>query len=70
MKEVALELEGLLRAIEHHPWIHQESSNFEESEYLLGGIHVDYLDTGPISMIVSEATMKNQMMPFSIDDAR
>ncbi|XP_031374093.1 putative wall-associated receptor kinase-like 16 [Punica granatum] len=70
MKEVALELEGILRLTEQHPWIHQDSTNFEESEDLLRGIHVDNFDAGPISMTSSENTMKNQLVPFSVEDER
>ncbi|PKI50539.1 hypothetical protein CRG98_029045 [Punica granatum] len=68
MKEVALELEGLLRETEQYPWIHQDPGNFEESEYLLRGSHVDYPDTGPIS--TTGYTMKNQLICFSVEDAR
>ncbi|KAF7848842.1 hypothetical protein BT93_L1516 [Corymbia citriodora subsp. variegata] len=35
MKEVAMELEGLMRVMERHPWVNQ-SCDLEEAEYLLG----------------------------------
>ncbi|KAK4756198.1 hypothetical protein SAY87_006325 [Trapa incisa] len=45
MKEVALELEGLLRATSVHPWEQQGSDNPQESEHLLGSLHGNYSDT-------------------------
>ncbi|OWM88507.1 wall-associated receptor kinase 5-like [Punica granatum] len=70
MKEVALKLEGLLRKTKQQPWIHQDPSNFEESEYLLRGSHVNYPDTGLINTTGSRDTMKNQLIPFGVEDAR
>ncbi|KAL1100804.1 hypothetical protein V6Z11_D05G254100 [Gossypium hirsutum] len=36
MKEVAMELEGLRMMLEHHPWVNNDESRLEETEYLLG----------------------------------
>ncbi|KAK4786489.1 hypothetical protein SAY86_003178 [Trapa natans] len=70
MKEVVLQLEGILRASDTHPWINQEKEDFRETEYLLGDGYVDSAETGSISAIVSEDTMKSQLASFHIADAR
>lgn len=70
MKEVALELEGLLRATDMHPWMIQDSNNFRETEYLLGDSHVGSAETGPVSTTGSENTIKNQLLPFHIAESR
>ncbi|KAK4756215.1 hypothetical protein SAY87_006342 [Trapa incisa] len=71
MEEVALQLEGLLRATDTHPWTsHHEKENFQENEYLLGDGYMNSADTGAVSITVSEDTMKSQIQHFHIADAR
>ncbi|KAK4761712.1 hypothetical protein SAY87_029596 [Trapa incisa] len=68
MKEIAVELEGLLRATDTHPWTNQENENLGDSEYLLGDGYMD--SAGGISTMVSEDTTRSQMLSFRIADAR
>lgn len=68
MKEVALELEGLLRANDVHPWGRQESDNLQECEYLLGDFHASYPETEPISTTTRDDT--KLLVPLNIEDGR
>lgn len=68
MKEVALELEGLLRATGVHPWMNQGSDNVQESEYLLGNFDVNYEDASPTGTTVYVDT--NRLVPFDMEDGR
>lgn len=36
MKEVAMELEGLRMMVEHHPWVNNDESSLEETQFFLG----------------------------------
>lgn len=67
MKEVALELEGLLRAGDVHPWRHHEPENLLESEHLLGDFHIRS-DANPTGTMGYDDT--NRLVPFNIEDGR
>lgn len=68
MKEVALELEGLLRARSVHPWINHDPDNVQESECLLGDFQFNYSGTASMGTIGYNDT--NQLVPFNIDGGR
>ncbi|KAM0047264.1 putative protein kinase RLK-Pelle-WAK family [Helianthus debilis subsp. tardiflorus] len=70
MKEVAIELQGILASmIQKHPWV-ESSPNENEGEYLLKGITNDYEYTNGSSIsIVSSSTFdsmsKHTMLPIA-----
>ncbi|KAI3734219.1 hypothetical protein L6452_13683 [Arctium lappa] len=68
MKEVAIELEGILASMVHkHPWV-QTTSNEQESEYLLKQVPIDeyeYTNAANTSSITLDSINKHTILPIS-----
>ncbi|KAL8196837.1 hypothetical protein R6Q57_024426 [Mikania cordata] len=67
MKEVAIELQGILTSmVQKHPWV-QSSSNEDEGEYLLKELTKDYERTndGNVSSSTFDTMSKHTMLPIA-----
>ena len=68
MKEVAMELGGLMRVMDRHPWVNQ-SSDLEEAEHLLG--EISSTSDGILKSTASgnDDSISNQA-PFELESGR
>ncbi|KAK3428187.1 hypothetical protein EUGRSUZ_F04294 [Eucalyptus grandis] len=68
MKEAAMELEGLVRVMDRHPWVNQ-SCDLEESEHLLGERSSEYDGILKSNASRNDDSISNQV-PFEIESRR
>ncbi|KAL3737276.1 hypothetical protein ACJRO7_026101 [Eucalyptus globulus] len=68
LREAAMELEGLMRVMDRHPWVNQ-SCDLEESEHLLGERSSEYDGILKSNASGNDDSISNQV-PFEIESGR
>ncbi|KAF7816782.1 wall-associated receptor kinase 3-like [Senna tora] len=70
MKEVAMELEGLIIAMEKHPWVKGKDPISEENEYLLLGHVPDGYEAASSTTASAAYDTIQKQIAFEIEDGR